>query len=307
MKKLVVESVLPAHPDKVCDQIADAVLDECLKQDPATRAAIEVFGTNGVIMVGGELTTDAYVDVRKIALQVYNECGYKDNIGVLVNINEQSKEISKLADKGAGDSGIVHGYACDETPEMMPWIILEAHKRAKDYFEGFGGDGKVMLIYDKEKGEVKEVSKIQHRDFEVGGFAADSGLTGRKVQVDTYDGLWNHGGGSFSGKDATKVDRSGAYMARWLAKRIIKKYKFAVVMTELAYEIGKAQPVHISVCGYDDKMRFVKFADSEFKDIDLSPAGIIKRFRLDKPKGWSYKQTACYGHFGRLEFPWEKV
>lgn len=309
---ITVESCLPGHPDKIIDQIADAILDECLKQDKNSRVAVEGMGTDGMIFLGGELTTKAYVDVKKIARQVCKECGYNKEVGVINVINRQSPEISKLADKGAGDSGIVYGYACNETPEMIPWAIKEVHDRAKRYFKRYKKDGKVQITYDIEKGEiVNEVAKIQGRDFELGGFDADTGLTGRKTQVDSYCGLVPHGGGAFSGKDATKVDRSGAYMSRWLAKKMLKKFDLSEIIISLAYEIGKTQPVNIEVDAWKIDSEFNENIDEiiirEIKKYDCSPKGIIKRFGLDKPKGWSYKQTACYGHFGRMEFPWEKI
>jgi len=287
-----VESVLPSHPDKVADQIAEAILDDILKQDPEARVAIECFGTNGTLLIGGELTTNAYSDMKKIAQDVLKEVGY-DTKGILLAVNQQSPEISKLANKGAGDSGMVYGYACDETPELLPWSIVEVHKRAREYFKQYKGDGKVQITVEDKK-VIKEVSKLQHRDFELGGFEADTGLTGRKTQVDTYCGLIRHGGGAFAGKDPSKVDKSGALWARFLARQVVKEFK-GECMVRLSFEIGNPYPVEV----WSDRSEFSKI----YSNFEMSVPEFIEKLELRKP---IWKDLACYGYFGRKGYKWEE-
>ena len=302
--KTTVESCLPGHPDKASDAIADFLLDEYLKRDSKARVAIEVMGTNSTLLIGGEVNTKEQLSEEEIinyAKIVLKETGSSPITDFIIRVHQQSQEISRLAQMGAGDSGIVYGYATAETKNMMPKIINDVHAKAKGYFETYKGDGKVQLTLETGSEIYREVSKIQGRDFKVGGFQADTGLTGRKQQVDTYCGLVRHGGGAFSGKDGTKVDRSGAYMARWLAKYIVKTYGWQEATVELAYEIGVAQPVMISVqVPYEPLNKAVERIVKE--QFDLSPRAIIERFGLNKP---IYYPTACYGHFGRMEFPWE--
>ena len=297
MSKITVESCLPGHPDKMCDQVADSLLDEYLTRDSNARVAIEVMGTGKTLLIGGEIKTKETLSEKEIIATAKLALDGIGNIEeYIVRVHQQSPEINKLSQSGAGDSGIMYGYAVDEA-NMMPSLITDVHKRARKYFEQYKGDGKVQLT---QGNEIIEVAKIQGRDFEKGGFEADTGLTGRKLQVDTYCGLIPHGGGAFSGKDATKVDRSGAYMARWLAKHILYKYGLRSVTIGLVYEIGKAQPVMVSV--ERKGISYIVLRDY-IKKIDLSPQAIIERFGLDQP---IYSKTACYGHFGREEFPWEQ-
>lgn len=288
---ITVESVLPGHPDKVCDTIAEAILDDILSKDPTARVAVEVMGTNGTLLIGGEVTTNCYSDIRAIAESVLRRVGYETK-GILISINQQSPEISKLANRGAGDSGMVYGYATDETPELMPWSVLEVHRRAKKYFKKYKGDGKVQITASG-KNVIKEIAKIQHRDFKVGGFEADTGLTGRKQAVDTYCGLVRHGGGSFAGKDPTKVDKSGALWARFLARQIVKKYKGEATV-RLAWEIGNPYPVEI----WSDRPEIKEIK----KEFNLSVEEMINFLELRKVK---WEDLACYGYFGRRGYKWE--
>lgn len=304
-KTLTVESVLSGHPDKICDAVADYLLDEYLRRDPKARVAIEVMGSNSTMLIGGEVMAQEKLleeEIIQYAKKVLKETGSSPIKEFIVRIHQQSPEINKLSHVGAGDSGMMYGYATAEAKNMMPPLINEVHRLARTYFVHFGKDGKVQLTSHGNMGPLVEVSKIQGRDFKRGGFEADTGLTGRKTQVDTYCGLIPHGGGSFSGKDPTKVDRSGAYMARWLAKHLISVSDWREVVVGLAYQIGVAQPIMISVQRYGSPE---PFAERYIKEkFDLSPQAIIERFGLDKP---IYYPTSCYGHFGREELPWEKI
>jgi len=321
------EAVSIGHPDKVCDQISDAILDACLAQDPYTRSAMEVLGGHGVITVTGELTTKAYVNIRKVAQEVYKHCGYDENIGVTVNVVEQSPEIKHGVDnEGAGDQGIMVGYACNETKELLPLEVVLSRRLVQAMGARDGKaqvtvkSGKVLSVltsvcgakYSKDKKFVASVKKIitpylakgdklekvwmsnPNGEWTIGGFAADTGLTGRKLAVDNYGPTVPLGGGCFSGKDATKVDRSAAYMARKIAVDYLRKRKAKEVYVHLAYAIGVAQPLMAVVT--------VDGMQEEVKGYDLRPQAIIRFLDLRKPQ---FKKTAEYGHFGN-NFRWDR-
>ncbi len=358
------ESVTEGHPDKVCDQISDAVLDAALKADPNSRVAIETFVKTGFVVVGGELTTKAeYINVQQIARDTLINIGYDNgdvgfnghNCGVLESISEQSHDISMGVDsKGAGDQGMMFGYACNETEELMPLPISLAHKlayrltevRKNGMLNYLFPDGKsqITVEYDDNKPvrieaivvsshHTKDVSQERlHEDikkhvikpicgalmdkdtkihinptgaFTEGGPVADAGLTGRKIIVDTYGGFGRHGGGAFSGKDATKVDRSAAYMMRYVAKNLVAAKLCDRCEVQVAYAIGEAEPVSLFV----DTFGTGKLSDTDItkiirKEFPLTPQGIIKHLDLKKP---IYLSTAAYGHFGRNSFSWEKT
>ena len=339
------ESVTEGHPDKICDQISDAVLDAILAQDPQGRVACETTACTGLIHVMGEITTSCYVDIAKIAREVVRDIGYDrgkygfdcDTCGVITSIDEQSADIALGVDKsleskssadaelgeGAGDQGMMFGYACDETPELMPLPLSLAQKLCKRMAEvrksGLlnymrpDGKSQVTVEYDENDRPVRVdavVISTQHNPnvrFVKGGPAADAGLTGRKIIVDTYGGSAPHGGGCFSGKDPTKVDRSAAYAARWVAKNIVAAGLARRCQVELAYAIGVAQPVSILVDTFgtgtvsDDKLE-----TAVRKVFDLRPTAIIRCLDLRKP---IYRQLAAYGHMGRedLGVAWEKT
>ncbi len=377
------ESVTEGHPDKVCDAISDAILDACMEQDPMSRVACETAACTGFVLVTGEITTSAYVDIQKVVRDTVKEIGYDksaygfdgNTCAVLVAIDEQSSDIAMGVDKaleakenkmsdaeleaiGAGDQGMMFGYATNETPELMPYPISLAHKLAlqltkvrKDgTLKYLRPDGKsqVSVEYDENGKPVRleaVVLSTQHDDdvtqeqihkdikkyvfdevlpadmidentkffinptgrFVIGGPHGDAGLTGRKIIVDTYGGYARHGGGAFSGKDCTKVDRSAAYAARYVAKNIVAAGLADKCEIQLSYAIGVAQPTSVMV----DTEGTGKVSDEKLVDIirenfDLRPAGIIKMLNLRRP---IYKQTASYGHFGRndLDLPWEKL
>lgn len=339
-----VESVTEGHPDKVCDQIADAILDQYLAHDPLARVAIEVFGSHGALMIGGEVSSKADIDPGAVAEKLYKDIGYDDDIEVFTNIEEQSSDIARGVDAGgAGDQGIMYGYATAETPEFLPAPVVLAHRlswgladlrRHDQRFSWLRPDGKTQVTMDK--GEVKTlVVSAQHTEdvtldevralltkhllvpvvgglsdielhinpsgeFHSGGFNADTGLTGRKLMVDTYGGLIPHGGGAFSGKDATKVDRSGAYMARFAAKNIVANGIAKNCLVTVAYAIGKEQPVMLTAKSGDGK----DLTPYLRKYFDFRPAAIIERLGLRRPV---FRPSAAYGHFGRDEFPWEHI
>ncbi|MDP2951041.1 MAG: methionine adenosyltransferase [bacterium] len=336
------ESVTSGHPDKVCDQISDAILDEYLKQDPTSRVAIESFGSHGLIVVGGEVTSKGRVELAKVAKNVYQESGYIEPINTLVNVVEQSPDIAQGVDiGGAGDQGIMYGFATNETKEFLPLGVVLAHKlaqgleflRQSKQIEWLLPDGKTQVTI--EKGKVKTVLvSCQHQEnvsyeeikavlkekliqpvlgelnfevlvnptgkFVLGGFTADTGLTGRKIMVDTYCGLAPHGGGCFSGKDPSKVDRSAAYMARFVAKNLVAHNLAKECLVSVAYAIGRANPLMIGAINEkgEDLSPFIK------ERFDFRPKAIIERLNLQKP---IYRQTAVYGHFSNPNFPWEQI
>ncbi len=374
------ESVTEGHPDKIADQISDAVLDAMLNLDPNARVACETLVTTGQVHIAGEITTGCYVDINRLVRKTIVEIGYDrakygfdgDTCGVLISLDEQSPDIAMGVDKaleakqgemsaeeatGAGDQGMMFGYASNETPELMPMPISLAHRLAQRLTEVrkngtlsyLRPDGKTQVTVEYDDGKPVFVDTIvissQHGPevsleqltvdikkhviepvidrkfitehtkyyinptgrFVVGGPQGDSGLTGRKIIVDTYGGMARHGGGAFSGKDPTKVDRSAAYAARYAAKNIVAAGLADKCEIQLAYAIGKANPVSILVETFGTgKIDDEKIAELIHKNFDLRPAGIIKMLDLRRP---IYKQTAAYGHFGRtdIDLPWEKT
>lgn len=378
MKKFFTsESVTEGHPDKICDQISDAVLDELLKQDKNSRVACECVATTGLVFVTGEITTEGYVDIQRVVRETVREIGYDrakygfdcDTCAVITSINEQSPDIAlgvnnSLEHKsggeeadilGAGDQGLMFGYATDETPEFMPMPIMLAHKLARKLtavrkdgtLNYLRPDGKTQVTVeydgrkpvrvdavvvsaqhaesvsidklraDIEKEVIRATIPAEFMDentkifinptgrFEIGGPHGDSGLTGRKIIVDTYGGSCAHGGGAFSGKDPTKVDRSASYMLRYIAKNAVAAGLAKECHIEVSYAIGVARPISVFVNTAGTGV----FSDGELSDIilkefDLRPYSIIKTLDLRRP---IYKKTAAYGHFGNPDFPWEKL
>ena len=361
------ESVSEGHPDKMCDAISDGVLDAIYKEDTNARVACETFVTTGLVLVGGEITTDAYIEVQDIVRDIIRKIGYtkaeykfdSESCSVLNAIHSQSPDIAMGVDTGgAGDQGIMFGYACNQTPELMPMPIMYAHKLVKKLAQIRKGNNGLMpylrpdsksqvtIEYDDNNKPIRVdavVISTQHdgyvkqstikRDviehvikkvipekyidkkikyfvnptgrFEIGGPHGDTGLTGRKIIVDTYGGWAPHGGGAFSGKDPTKVDRCATYAARYIAKNIVAAKFAKECIVQLAYAIGVAQPVSVFI---DTKETGV-IPDTEIskmiiKEVDLTPKGIIKRLKLRAP---IYQATAAYGHFGRKEFSWEQL
>ena len=310
------EVVTPRHPDKICDRISDAILDECLKQDPNTRAAIETMGGHGIITVTGELTTTAFVDIPEVVKRVYGK-----DIGVQTNIVRQSPEIAQGVDTGgAGDQGIMVGYACNDNDELVPQEYYLARKLARRIYADYPFDGKTQVTL-LEDGKVRVVASFQHADkkalenlckdffkslnieiedlhcnpagnWVVGGFDADAGLTGRKLAVDNYGPRVPLGGGAFSGKDATKVDRSAAYMARYIAVGLLKENNAKEVLVRLAYAIGYNQPLEATAI-IDGKVENID-------GYDISPNEIIRLLDLKKPQ---FSKTAEWGHMGN-NFKW---
>ena len=374
------ESVTEGHPDKICDQISDAVLDVIMEKDPMGRVACETVITTGLVMVLGEITTSSYVDIQKIVRETIRGIGYTrakfgfdcDTCGVITSINEQSADIALGVDNaleskegleekynkiGAGDQGMVFGYATNETEEYMPMPIVLAHKLTKRLsevrkdktLEYLRPDGKSQVTVEYSNGKVKRIDTVvissQHSPkvsskqikkdiikevikkvipekfldentkyyinptgrFEIGGPMGDSGLTGRKIIVDTYGGFGRHGGGAFSGKDPTKVDRSGAYMGRYIAKNLVAAGVADRIEVQVSYAIGVAKPVSIYVDTFNTgKVSEEKIIEIIRKVFDLRPAAIIDKLNLRRP---IYRKTAAYGHFGRndKDFTWENL
>jgi len=361
------ESVTEGHPDKIADQISDAVLDALLAQDPMSRVACETLLTTGLAMVAGEITTKGYVEIPDIVRQTIKDIGYtrakygfdSETCAVITSVHSQSPDIAMGVDTGgAGDQGLMFGYACDETPELMPMTIMLAHKltrrlsevRKKEILPYLRPDGKSQVTIEYREGKpyrlhtivvssqhspdvsLKQLRKeiiekvilpvlpkklldektiIYHINptgrFVTGGPMGDTGLTGRKIIVDTYGGVGSHGGGCFSGKDPTKVDRSASYMARYVAKNIVAAGLCTEVEVQLAYAIGVPEPVSIHVDDFGTgKIHHDKLVKIIRKNFDMTPKGIVKTLNLRRP---IYKKTAAYGHFGRTEpeFTWEKT
>ena len=370
------ESVSEGHPDKVCDQISDAILDACLKDDPNSRVACETLTTTDLIVISGEITTKSKVNWQEVALDAVRKIGYTvPGIGfsdsdakVMVAIHKQSPDISqgvtegegRFKEQGAGDQGMMFGYASDETPELMPATILYSHKIVEELarlrksepekYRYLRPDSKsqVSIRYVDGKPVAVETVVVSHQHtpdmpqewleevvkavvakvipaellkgdikyyvnptgrFEVGGPCGDTGLTGRKIIVDTYGGVGSHGGGAFSGKDPSKVDRSAAYYCRYIAKNLVAAGLAHKCEIQVAYAIGVADPLSVNVDTYGTGI----VPDSEMEQIvrkvfDMRPAALIEELGLKRPgNGWCYQDTAAYGHFGRSQFPWEKT
>jgi len=373
------ESVSEGHPDKICDQISDAVLDACLEKDRHSRVACECFATTGMVLVGGEITTHTYVDIQEVARSIVREIGYNnpdygldwESMAVMNTIHNQSPDIAQGVEghglkeyegkQGAGDQGMMFGFACNETPELMPTPIILAHKilqyasrvrKAKEV-PWMRPDGKSQVTVEYDGYRPVRISAVvlsqQHDDhvnghqlqyeeiretliekvikpvleptglldantkyfinptgrFVIGGPAGDTGLTGRKIIVDTYGGMGRHGGGAFSGKDPTKVDRSAAYMARYIAKNVVAAGLAERCELEVAYAIGVPEPISVLIETFGTaKVDEEAIERAILKVFDLTPRGIIDTLKLKNP---IYRQTAAYGHFGRDHFNWEKT
>ncbi len=341
-KIYTVESVTSGHPDKVCDQISDAILDAALAIDPKSRVAAETMGSHGLLVLGGEITTEAKINYEAVARKVYTDIGYEDNLRVITQIVTQSPDIAMGVDTGgAGDQGIMYGYATDETEECLPKGIVLVHKLTKGLedlrragvLSWLLPDGKAQVTLENDKARTVLVS-CQHKEsvsqeeikkelieklirpvmgelegvevfvnptgkFVQGGFDADAGLTGRKIMVDSYGGLIPHGGGAFSGKDATKVDRSAAYMCRFAAKSLVKEGLAKKCLVSVAYAIGHPEPLMVEALDEEGE----SMAEEVKKRFDFRPKAIIERLNLRRP---IYGQTAAYGHFGKPGLPWEE-
>jgi len=370
VKFITSESVTEGHPDKICDQISDAILDNLIVQDPYSRVAIETLVTTGSVHVAGEVTTRGFADIQSIARRVLREIGYTDpkfgidadDAGVWISVHGQSADISQGVDEredkeqGAGDQGMMYGFACRETLELMPLPIILAHKltrrlaevRRNGTIRSLGPDGKSQVTIEYENDKPKRIDAIviaqQHKDdikeeqlrreilenvilpvcgnmidsntkihinatgrFVIGGPEGDTGVTGRKIIVDTYGGIGRHGGGAFSGKDPSKVDRSGAYMARYVAKNIVASGIADKCEVQISYAIGVARPTSIHVeCFGTNKIPEDQITEIVLENFDLRPRAIIEYLNLRRP---IYRKTAAYGHFGRTDedFTWEKT
>lgn len=360
-KILTAESVTEGHPDKLCDRIADAVLDACLAADKGSRVACEVLATAGKIVVAGEITCSELPDISHIVCKTIKETGYTCDYEVEVILHEQSEDIAGAVENcsssdtlGAGDQGIMYGYACNDTIHRLPLPVVLAHRltmllsavRKNGIVDGLLPDGKAQVSVEYEEGLPTRATSVivsaQHKEdadmeklqkdimenvvipamegvpfdkssvlinssgrFVLGGFEADTGLTGRKLMVDTYGGIIPHGGGALSGKDGTKVDRSGAYMARYIAKNIVAAGIAEKCLVTLAYAIGTAEPVAVDI----DTFGTGEYSNEVLHDavlavFDLTPAGIIRTLRLNEP---IFSYTACYGHFTNPNYPWEQT
>ncbi len=366
------ESVTEGHPDKICDQISDAILDKLIAQDPSSRVAVETLVTTGSVHVAGEVTSEGFADIHEIVRNTLKRIGYNDpefgmdyeDAGVWVSIHSQSLDISQgvnektngeQKEQGAGDQGMMYGFACNETPELMPMPIIYAHKLAKALAsfrrsgalnKGLGPDGKTQVTVEYENGKPKRIDTIviaqQHKKqvsenklrkeiyrkvivpvcgklidrqtkihinatgrFVIGGPEGDTGLTGRKIIVDSYGGVGRVGGGCFSGKDPSKVDRSGAYIARHIAKNIVAAKLADKCEIQISYAIGIAKPVSVHIdCFNTNKIPEEQIRKIVAETFDLRPKAVIEYLDLKKP---IYEKTASYGHFGRSEFSWEKT
>jgi len=374
MKRVVItsESVTEGHPDKICDQISDAILDNLIAQDSDSRVAVETMITTGSVHIAGEVTSKGFLDAQRIAREVLREIGYTnpkfgidaDDAGVWVSIHGQSSDISQGVsigqgedkEQGAGDQGMMYGYACNETDELMPLPITLAHKlthrlsivRKAGLIRGLGPDGKSQVSIEYHDGKPKRLIAVvisnQHLEeiseeylrkeilekvinpickdyldettkiyinptgkFVIGGPEGDTGLTGRKIIVDTYGGVGRHGGGAFSGKDPSKVDRSGAYASRWVAKNIVASGLAEKCEVQLSYAIGISKPTSINIdCFGTNKIPEEKISELVYENFDLTPRGIVQGLRLKRA---IYKKTAVNGHFGKIDsdFTWENT